>query len=230
MPAPTLTLEQFTVCLKAGDVHLQADVSVPSHATGLVLFAHGSGSGRFSSRNRHVAHIFHEGGIGTVLADLLTEREEAVDAQTARLRFDIRLLGDRVVAITDWIAGQQQLAYLPLGYYGASTGAAAALKAAAVRASSVGAIVSRGGRPDLAGPALSRVIAPCLFIVGGLDLEVLRLNREAMEELPVDTRRRLELVSGATHLFEEPGALDTVARLARDWFQRHLHSRSETLN
>ncbi len=164
-----------------------------------------------------------------MLADLLTEREEAVDAQTARLRFDIRLLGDPVVAITDWIAGQQQLAYLPLGYYGASTGAAAALKAAAVRASSVGAIVSRGGRPDLAGPALSRVIAPCLFIVGGLDLEVLRLNREAMEELPVDTRRRLELVSGATHLFEEPGALDTVARLARDWFQRHLHSRSETL-
>lgn len=230
MPTKTATIEQFTVRLKAGDVFLPVDVCVPSGATGLVLFAHGSGSGRFSPRNRYVANILNEGGIGTVLADLPTAREEAVDSQTARLRFDIRLLGERVVAITDWIAGQEQLAHLPLGYFGASTGAAAALKAAAVRASSVGAIVSRGGRPDLAGQALGRVSAPCLFIVGGLDLEVLQLNREAMAQLPMDTKRRLEIVPGATHLFEEAGTLDTVARLARDWFQRHLHSQSETLN
>jgi putative phosphoribosyl transferase len=230
MPANTATTEQFTVRLNAGDVLLPADVSMPSDATGLVLFAHGSGSGRFSPRNRYVAHILNEGGIGTVLADLLTAREEAVDSQTARLLFDIRLLGERVVAITDWIAGEDRLAGLPLGYFGASTGAAAALRAAAARPSSVGAIVSRGGRPDLAGPALSEVSAPCLFIVGGLDLEVLQLNRQAMAQLPMDTKRRLEIVPGATHLFEEAGTLDTVARLARDWFQGHLHSRSETLN
>jgi pimeloyl-ACP methyl ester carboxylesterase len=162
--------------------------------------------------------------MGTILADLLTESEEAADTQTFALRFDIGLLARRLTAITDWIATQDPLRQLPLAYFGASTGAAAALCAAANRPRAVRAVVSRGGRPDLAGPALARVLTPCLFIVGGDDPVVLRLNRAAIAALPDQTERRLEIIPGASHLFEEPGALDRVTELARSWFQRHLQA------
>jgi dienelactone hydrolase len=206
----------------AGGVELAADLSLPESATGLVLFAHGSGSSRHSPRNRRVADVLNRGLIGTILIDLLTEDEEAIDLRTAELRFDIDLLVRRLTAITDWIGAQKNLNTLGLGYFGASTGAAAALGAAADRPDAARAVVSRGGRPDLAGEALSRVLAPCLFIVGGDDPVVLRLNREAIAELPHRTERRLEVIPGATHLFEEPGALDQVAELARGWFQKYL--------
>lgn len=222
MPGVTTAGMKSAIIIPAGRVELAADLSMPQGATGLVLFAHGSGSSRHSPRNRHVAKVLNRGSIGTILADLLTEKEEALDLQTAELRFDIGLLARRLIAITDWIRKQENLNPLGLGYFGASTGAAAALIAAADRSSVAQAVVSRGGRPDLAGNALSRVAAPCLFIVGGDDEVVLRLNREAIAELPRTTERRLEIIPGATHLFEEPGALDAVARLARGWFQQHL--------
>jgi putative phosphoribosyl transferase len=187
-----------------------------------VLFAHGSGSSRHSPRNRYVAQILNRGALATVLTDLLTEDEEAEDSVTARLRFDIPLLGQRVAAITDWIGRQPVLKNLGLGYFGASTGAAAALVAAAERPKIVRAVVSRGGRPDLAGAALKGVFAPTLFIVGGEDRPVLSLNRSAMAQLPHQAEHQLEIVPGATHLFEEPGALDRVASLARDWFRERL--------
>lgn len=207
-----------------GGLELAADVALPARATGLVVFAHGSGSSRLSPRNRHVAGVLNEGTIGTVLIDLLTEEEEAIDIQTAELRFDIPLLGQRLVGITDWILRQPRLNKLGLGYFGASTGAAAALVAAASRPTVVRAVVSRGGRPDLAGAALREVIAPALFIVGGEDRVVLGLNRSAMAELPPGTEKKLEIVDGATHLFEEAGTLDQVAALARNWFRKHLRS------
>ena len=169
-----------------------------------------------------MADVLHRASIGSVLADLLTEDEETVDLRTAELRFDIDLLTGRLTEITDWIGQQKHLAQLGLGYFGASTGAAAALGAAAARPNIVQAVVSRGGRPDLAGPALSRVLAPCLFIVGGDDPVVEELNRAAIAQLPTRTERRLQIIPGATHLFEEPGALDRVAQLARGWFQQHL--------
>lgn len=215
-------MNQFSTIVPVGEIELAADVSLPDRAHGLVLFAHGSGSSRHSPRNRHVADVLHRGSIGTMLIDLLTEEEEAVDIQTAELRFDIPLLGKRVAAITDWIERQPSLKNFGLGYFGASTGAAAALVAAAERPNIVQAVVSRGGRPDLAGPALKRVIAPTLFIVGGLDDTVLNLNYQAMAQLPHGTKQKLEIVAGATHLFEEPGTLDQVAALARDWFREHL--------
>jgi dienelactone hydrolase len=205
-----------------GSAQLGADFALPYGATGLVVFAHGSGSSRFSPRNRRVAEVLNIGGIGTILADLLTREEEAEDLQTAGLRFNIRLLADRLVAITDWVSSQQKLSSLPVGCFGASTGAAAALTAAAERSNVVRAVVSRGGRPDLAGPKLGEVRAPCLFIVGAADPEVLELNREAIAELPAATERRLEIIPGATHLFGEPGALDRVAALALNWFEQHL--------
>jgi dienelactone hydrolase len=166
--------------------------------------------------------VLNHGRIGTILIDLLTEDEEAVDARTAELRFDIGLLGRRVIAITDWIGQQAELRIAGLGYFGASTGAAAALVAAAERPDVVQAVVSRGGRPDLAGAALKRVLAPTLFLVGGADSVVLDLNRTAIAQLPQQTGRKLEVIPGATHLFEESGALDQVAGLARDWFRQHL--------
>jgi dienelactone hydrolase len=169
-----------------------------------------------------VAEVLNRGSIGTILIDLLTGEEEAIDVRTAELRFDIGLLARRLTAITDWIGGQNKFNGFRVGYFGASTGAAAALAAAADRPRMAQAVVSRGGRPDLAGEALSLVLAPCLFIVGGEDPVVLRLNREAIAELPRQTERRLEIIPGATHLFEEPGALDRVAELARDWFQKYL--------
>jgi putative phosphoribosyl transferase len=204
----------------AGRVTLEGDLSLPAGAHGVVLFAHGSGSSRHSPRNRYVAQVLLEGGLATLLIDLLTSEEEAIDERTARLRFDIGLLAERLVAATDWLAQQPETRHLRVGYFGASTGGGAALVAAAERPDAVGAVVSRGGRPDLAGPALARVRAPTLLIVGGQDLPVIEMNRAALGQLRAE--QRLEIVPGATHLFEEPGALEEVARLARDWFQRYL--------
>jgi putative phosphoribosyl transferase len=226
MPSTVLNVERAEIQVPAGRVELAADLAVPEGAQGLVLFAHGSGSGRHSPRNRRVASALNRGSIGTILIDLLTENEEQADAQTGALRFDIDLLVGRLTAITDWIGGQDHLSKLGLGYFGASTGAAAALGAAADQPHAVQAVVSRGGRPDLAGPALARVLAPCLFIVGGDDPVVLRLNRAAIAALPGGTERRLEIIPGASHLFEEPGALDKVTELARNWFQKHLKAGS----
>jgi putative phosphoribosyl transferase len=199
---------------------LTGDLSTPVRARGLVLFAHGSGSSRLSPRNQYVARRLDERGLATLLVDLLTEQEELIDRRTAHLRFDIQLLAERLIAIIDWVGTDDEIAALPIGLFGASTGAAAALVAAARRPQVVGAVVSRGGRPDLAGQALRDVVAPTLFIVGGLDLTVIRLNQEAMAR--VHTEVRLEIVPGATHLFEEPGGLDRVATLAGDWFCTHL--------
>jgi dienelactone hydrolase len=219
-------METDATIVPIGTIGLSADISLPDDPKGLVLFAHGSGSSRHSPRNRRVADVLNRGAIGTVLIDLLTEQEEALDVQTAWLRFDIVRLADRLSAITDWIGRQPDLKKLGLGYFGASTGAAAALVAAAERPNLVRAVVSRGGRPDLAGPSLSRVLAPTLFIVGGDDTVVLDLNHSAMSHLPPETEHKLEVIAGAGHLFEEPGALDRVAALARDWFREHLESGS----
>jgi len=215
-------MEQVAANIPLGGIELAADISLPARAKGLVLFAHGSGSSRHSPRNRHVADVLHRGGIGTVLIDLLTGEEEAIDVQTAELRFDIPLLGHRVAAITDWICREPVLKNLGLGYFGASTGAAAALVAAAERPNAVKAVVSRGGRPDLAGASLKNVLVPTLFIVGGDDLVVLDLNYSALAQLPRHTKHKLEIIPGASHLFEEPGTLDRAAALARDWFCEHL--------
>ncbi len=223
MRSAALHTEHEEILVPVGKkVELAADLAIPAAATGLVLFAHGSGSSRRSPRNRHVAEILNAGLIATILTDLLTAEEEEIDAYSAELRFDIGLLVRRLTAITDWIVTEAKLKSLGLGYFGASTGAAAALGAAASRPRVVRAVVSRGGRPDLAGAALDRVLAPCLFLVGGEDSVVLGLNRDAMMELPPTTERRLEIIPGATHLFEEPGTLDRVAELARNWFQHHL--------
>ncbi len=204
----------------AGLLTLAADAVVPPRPRGLVLFAHGSGSGRRSPRNRHVARALEAHGLGTVLLDLLTPDEETLDAETGHLRFDIDLLARRLLGAADWLADEPDTGGLPLGLFGASTGAAAALIAAAARPRRVGAVVSRGGRPDLAAHALTRVHAPTLLIVGGEDHPVLELNREALTRLPGP--KRLAVVPGAGHLFEEPGALDEVATLAAGWFVEHL--------
>jgi dienelactone hydrolase len=206
--------------IPVGDVELQADVTVPEPPRGLVLFAHGSGSSRLSPRNRYVADTLNAAGLATVLVDLLTREEERVDAHTAELRFDIDLLAVRLVGLTDWFVARDVGSDLGIGLFGASTGAAAALVAGAQRPDRVAAIVSRGGRPDLADDALRSVNQPTLLIVGGEDHVVIELNRRAMALIPAEVR--LEIVPGASHLFEEPGALEQVARLARDWFVRHL--------
>lgn len=207
--------------IPAGVSELAADLQVPEAAAGVVLFAHGSGSSRLSPRNRFVASELRAAGLATLLMDLLTEAEEELDEATGgSLRFDIPLLAGRLEAASHWVEGQPGLARLKLGYFGASTGAAAALVAASHLAGSVSAVVSRGGRPDLAGPALERVKAPTLLIVGGLDDVVIELNREAMERLRCE--KRMEMVPGATHLFEEPGTLARAAGLAAGWFQEHL--------
>jgi putative phosphoribosyl transferase len=208
------------VRVAAGPVFLDCDLSLPEGARGIVLFAHGSGSSRLSPRNRHVAQLLNQANLATLLVDLLTSEEEAVDLRTAQLRFDIELLAERLVGVSDWIARAPETRRLCIGYFGASTGAGAALVAAAERPESVGAVVSRGGRPDLAGSALSRVRAPTLLIVGSNDVQVIALNRAALAKLRCD--KQLVMVPGATHLFEEPGALDQVGLLARDWFERHL--------
>ena len=212
--------EARVVRVPAGAVTLDGDLSVPERARGIVLFAHGSGSSRLSPRNRYVAGLLNEAKLATVLLDLLTPDEEAIDLRTAHLRFDVGLLSERLVAATDWLMQRSETRHLPLGYFGASTGAAAALIAAAERPDAVRAVVSRGGRPDMAGPALARVQAPTLLIVGEADFLVLRLNQEAFAKLTCE--KRLVIVPGATHLFEEPGALDEVAHLAREWLERYL--------
>lgn len=220
---PAMDVMDQSLQIPAGSVVLDADLAVPERAQGVVLFAHGSGSGRHSPRNRYVAGELQQAGLATVLADLLTPAEEQLDARTAELRFDIGLLAVRLVELTDWLTTHEPTAGLAIGLFGASTGAAAALVAATRRPAAVDAIVSRGGRPDLAGDALAAVRQPTLLIVGGRDTVVIELNRQAMAMIPGETR--LEIVPGATHLFEEPGALEQVARLARDWFVRHLRAR-----
>ncbi|WP_416901463.1 dienelactone hydrolase family protein [Micromonospora echinospora] len=199
---------------------LTADLFVPAEPVGLVLFAHGSGSSRRSPRNVAVAHTLNDRALATVLVDLLTPEEERVDERTAELRFDIDLLAGRLVGIVDWLAAEPALGRLPIGLFGASTGAAGALVAAADRPDLVRAVVSRGGRPDLAGAALSRVRAPSLLLVGGLDEQVLALNESALSTL--DGVGELRVVPGATHLFEEPGTLEQVADHAGTWFTTHL--------
>ena len=199
---------------------LNGDLSLPANAAGLIVFAHGSGSSRHSSRNRMVADALQRARLATLILDLLTENEERVDMITAEFRFDIPLLARRVVSAVDWARAAQPTSALPIGLFGASTGAAAALIAAAERPEDVRAVVSRGGRPDLAEAALDRVLAPTLFIVGGRDEVVVQLNREAYARLR--SEKHLDLVPGATHLFDEPGALDEVSRVAREWFVRYL--------
>jgi putative phosphoribosyl transferase len=206
--------------IPVGDAVLDADIAVPKGPQGAVLFVHGSGSSRHSPRNRYVAGELQTAGLATVLADLLTPEEERADARTAELRFDIRLLADRVIGITDWLGQYQATAPLGLGYFGASTGAAAALIGATAHSDRVQAVVSRGGRPDLAAEHLHLVRQPTLLIVGGRDDVVIDLNQRALKQLADDAR--LEIVPGASHLFEEPGTLEQVAGLARDWFLHHL--------
>ena len=218
MGAHTAAVE--AVLIPDGSVRLDADLHVPSPCSGLVIFAHGSGSSRFSSRNRQVAATLQDAGFATLLLDLLTRDEEAVDAYTREFRFDIGRLGRRVVAAADWASREASLRGLNIGYFGASTGAAAALIAAAERPAISSAVVSRGGRPDLAGDALPRVQAPTLLIVGGDDEPVIELNEEARQQMHAVVR--LEIVRGATHLFEEPGTLEAVERLAADWFRQHF--------
>lgn len=209
-----------TLVIPAGGAQLEGDLVIPARACGLVLFAHGSGSSRRSSRNRFVAGVLQGRGLATLLFDLLTQEEERRDAIDTHLRFDIPFLARRLIEVTDWVLAEPSTRTLPLGYFGASTGAAAALIAAAERAEQVGAVVSRGGRPDLAHAALERVRAPTLLIVGGEDTTVLSLNRAALRQIPAP--KELAIVRGATHLFEEPGALEQVARLAGDWFVQSL--------
>jgi dienelactone hydrolase len=211
---------EASVQVQAGSVTLEGDLSVPEGARGIVVFAHGSGSSRLSPRNRRVAAMLRQAGLATLLFDLLTPTEEAVDSVTRELRFDIRLLADRVEAATAWLKEQPSVGDLKLGYFGASTGAAAALVAAAERPEDVAAVVSRGGRPDLAEPYLPRVQAPTLLIVGEWDEPVIEMNRQAMAHL--GGTKELVIVPGASHLFEEPGRLEEVARLASGWFTRHL--------
>ncbi|HYM13524.1 MAG TPA: dienelactone hydrolase family protein [Bryobacterales bacterium] len=215
-----VAIARNTISVPVGSVTLEGALGVPPALKGVVVFAHGSGSSRHSPRNRYVAGFLNEHEFGTLLVDLLTVGEEQVDQYTAHLRFDIDLLAGRLVAITDWLAERPQVCGHAIGYFGASTGAAAALVAAMKRPDVVKAVVSRGGRPDLAGPALSEVRAPTLFIVGSKDPAVLDLNRKAMAKM--SGRTKLKIISGATHLFEEPGALEEVARQAEAWFEAHL--------
>ena len=220
MSTPMETVTPLPVRLDLAGVRLNGDLSLPGDTRGLVVFAHGSGSSRHSRRNRAVAEVLQHGRLGTLLLDLLTDREELVDATTAEFRFDIPLLADRLVAAIDWAQAHPETASLAIGVFGASTGAAAALIAAARRPAAVRAVVSRGGRPDLAEDSLEQVAAPTLLIVGGRDDVVIELNKEAFARLREP--KELRIVPGATHLFEEPGALDQVSRLAREWFERYL--------
>lgn len=214
------TVISQAVEIPLGRVQLPGDLALPAGAPGLVVFAHGSGSSRFSSRNRYVAEVFGQAGLATLLFDLLTAEEEAIDVRTAELRFDIPLLAERLAGVIDWLRAHPQTAGLGLGLFGASTGAAAALKAAAARPQAVQAVVSRGGRPDLAGDDLPRVRAPTLLLVGGADPVVIGLNRQAAAGLRAE--QRLQIIPGATHLFPEPGKLEQVAQLSRDWFLQRL--------
>ncbi len=212
--------EEYRVRIPAGDVTLEGNLHLTPNAGGIVVFAHGSGSSRHSPRNRFVARHLQEVGLATLLFDLLTSDEEFAERATGHLRFDIKMLAGRLAQVTDWLQQQPQTRALKIGYFGASTGAAAALVAAAEHPRGVSAIVSRGGRPDLAGSALARVKAPTLLLVGGEDAVVIDLNQKAFEQLQVE--KNLQIIPGATHLFEEPGALEEVADLARQWFEHYL--------
>lgn len=214
------TIQRTEMIVPVGKVVLEGNLALPEAAGGIIVFAHGSGSSRQSPRNRFVAETLHDAGLATLLFDLLTLEEERVDMRTRELRFNIQLLAERLTGAVDWVGTQLPLRALRIGLFGASTGSAAALMTAAERPEAVGAVVSRGGRPDLAGDALVRVMAPTLLIVGGEDPIVLTLNRTASQALRAD--HRLDIIPGATHLFEEPGALDKVARLACQWFRQHL--------
>ncbi|MCL4800827.1 MAG: dienelactone hydrolase family protein [Burkholderiales bacterium] len=215
---PAVSVHEVRV--EAADATLEGSLALPSAARGIVVFAHGSGSSRFSPRNRSVAGFLNEGGLATLLFDLLTAEEHAIDERTRELRFDIALLGRRLTGAVDWLANRPETKALRIGLFGASTGAAAALMTAVERPARVAAVVSRGGRPDLAMADLPRVKAATLLIVGGLDAPVIEMNRAAAAQLEVE--HRIEIVAGATHLFEEPGKLEAVAKLAREWFTRHL--------
>jgi putative phosphoribosyl transferase len=204
----------------AGDALLPGELSVPEDARALIVFAHGSGSSRLSPRNQFVARELQQASLGTLLFDLLTEAEDAEDLRTRELRFDIPLLARRLSGATEWLLGLPEFGGLTIGYFGASTGAAAALIAAADSPGAIGAVVSRGGRPDLAGDALPQVKAPTLLIVGGEDRQVISMNVEALDAMQCE--RRLEIVPGATHLFEEPGKLEEVSRLSLAWFLQHF--------
>ncbi len=223
LEAPLRDGVNANVQIPIGAVTLMGELQIPEDAAGLVIFAHGSGSSRHSPRNQYVARVLREAGTGTLLFDLLTAEEEAMDDRTGELRFDIRFLARRLVAATRCVSSYAEAQRLPVGYFGSSTGGAAALMAAAEPGSEAQAVVSRGGRPDLAGDALPLVKAPTLLIVGGDDREVLQLNEEAYVQLRCE--RRLEVVPRATHLFEEDGALEKVARLAAAWFRQHFEKR-----
>ncbi len=199
---------------------INGSMEIPAAAKGIVLFAHGSGSSRFSSRNRYVAKILNENNLGTLLFDLLTEEEEKLDIYTSEYRFNIKLLAERLITVTDWLLKEQFINGLKVGYFGASTGAAAALIAAAKKSDIIFAVVSRGGRPDLAMESLPEVKAPTLLIVGGEDFQVIELNKTALSMINV--KKKLEIIPGATHLFEEQGALEKVAALSAKWFIENL--------
>lgn len=210
------------VVIPVGDATLDGELQIPQAATGVVLFAHGSGSSRFSPRNQYVARVLHEAGVGTLLFDLLTREEEVIDSFTRHLRFDIVLLAERLVTATRWLQTVDAAGGLKIGYFGSSTGGGAALVAAAKLGGEIGAVVSRGGRPDLASAWLPKVQSPTLLLVGELDTVVVDLNRAALERMTAPTE--LRLIPDATHLFEEPGALEAVAHEAAGWFKTHLHS------
>jgi putative phosphoribosyl transferase len=212
--------QESEIRIPVGNVEVFGNLNLPIGSSGLVVFAHGSGSSRFSPRNQYVAKQFNAKKIGTLLFDLLTQEEEEIDVTTAEYRFNIDLLAERLVAATNWIINDSATRRLKLGYFGASTGAAAALIAAAKLPDNISAVVSRGGRPDLAGTYLSEVRAPTLLLVGGFDTEVIELNRQAMAQMSAE--KKLTIIPGATHLFEEPGKLDAVSALSVDWFTRYL--------
>ncbi len=215
-------IENRLVHIPIGHISLEGNLDIPENAEGIVVFVHGSGSSRHSPRNQFVAQQLRKGPLGTLLFDLLTEEEEEIDMRTARLRFDINLLAQRTIAAVDWLSAQEFTEGLAFGLFGASTGAAAALTTAAERADLIDAVVSRGGRPDMAAEYLPRVEAPTLLIVGGQDSPVIEMNQDAFERLPADLDKEFRIVPGATHLFSEPGALEEVAQMAEEWFVEHL--------
>jgi pimeloyl-ACP methyl ester carboxylesterase len=217
-----MNIENRDVQILSMGVRLEGIVSIPEEASGIVLFVHGSGSSRYSPRNQYVAQTLQEGGLATLLFDLLTPQEEQIDLRTRHLRFDINLLARRTAGVMEWLDLQPYARELRIGLFGSSTGAAAALIAAAELPEKVDAVVSRGGRPDLAGAALPKVQAPTLLIVGAHDEVVIDLNEKALAQMQPGAEKKLVIVPGASHLFEEPGTLENTARLARDWFEEHL--------
>ncbi len=219
-------MNEKPIRIAVDDVILEGDLAIPPEAKGIVVFVHGSGSSRFSSRNRFVAQYLQRDGLATLLFDLLTKQEEEIDNYTMKLRFDIGLLAGRLAGVTEWVASQEEARNLSMGYFGASTGAAAALIAETRNPAAVHAVVSRGGRPDLAGQALGRVQAPTLLIVGGNDHQVILLNEQAMDQM--NAPKKMVIVPGATHLFEEPGTLEAAAKLASQWFRQYLNQDSRS--